>query len=286
MPADNTNTRSLAAYSVSSTDENQHPASRGSPEQSIDTRGTRQASSQAGNDDIGTPEALIKLLHDALETKRFALDPASGAQPIQIGKTEFDKSDNGLRTSWAVSGSSVYLNPPYSNPEPWLNRLTHFVQPDDEKKLDFGVALLKADPSTHWFQTFICESTVLAFPDRRLAFYNPETGEQMETPPWPVVIALFGDPPQAIPESLSTGCETGLFDSCAIFTSVEATHIDGQQTLTELLSDGGVSVQEAVSDSPYWAQKPVEGYSADTTWYLNSSRADAIHSPQTATRSR
>lgn len=286
MASNNNDSRSLDTFHSSSTDEVKQPNTEMSPVQESDDPGTRQASSQAGNGEIGTPEALIELLHDALDTELFALDPASGAQPSTISAREFEKKDDGLRTSWNVPGSSVYLNPPYSDPGPWLKRLTHFVQPTDDEKFDFGVALLKADPSTGWFQEHVSKATALCFPDKRLKFYEPETGEQMDAPPWPVVIALFGDPPQAIPESLATGCEPDLFNKCAIYTSVKADSIAGQQTLTELMSDGGVSVEEAMTKSPHWANKPAEGYSSDTRWYLDSSRTDAIHSPHATTRSR
>jgi hypothetical protein len=245
----------------------------------------RQASSQEGNDEIGTPEALVNLLHEALDTDLFSLDPASGAQPVRIAEEQFTKDDNGLQTSWAVSGSSVYLNPPYSDPTPWLRRLTHFVDPEDDAKLDFGVVVLKADTSTDYFQQYVTQAEALCFPDRRLTFYEPEEDAEMDDPPWPVLIALFGDPPQAIPEALATGCD-GLFDQCAIYTTVKPSEIGGQQTLEEILADGGVSVQEALEESPYWAAKPEGGYAADTDWYLDRTRADAIHSAHAETRSR
>lgn len=246
----------------------------------------QQTSSHRGPNEVGTPKALITMLVDALETTHFGIDPASGSQPIQIAETQLEKEDNGLQTSWAIPGSSVYLNPPYANPSPWLQRLTHFVDPGDETTLDFGVAVLKADPSTSWFADFVSKATALCFPDRRIAFYDPATGEQMDTAPWPVVIAPFGDPPQSIPKTLASGCETGLFDSCTIFTPVAPTEIRGQQTLTDLLTDGGIPVHEAASKSPYWAEKPPSGYATDQTWYLTTPRQTAIRSPHTQTQSR
>ena len=79
-------------------------------------------------------------IFDALSID-FDLDPAAppGGVPWVPAKNHYSEMGDGLSQPWE---GRVWLNPPYSNPQPWIERL---VAHGD------GVALIAADTSTGWW---------------------------------------------------------------------------------------------------------------------------------------
>jgi len=85
---------------------------------------------QKGNDECATPDWILKGLF------RGWYDPC----PLSQGLVERD----GLHSEWV--GDRIFLNPPYSNPLPWVEKAIA-----ESKKGKTVVLLLKHDSSTKWY---------------------------------------------------------------------------------------------------------------------------------------
>jgi len=184
------------------------------------------------SDEYGTPPWIIRSLTDIIG--QFDLDPAAGAEPanIRIAKDRFTIEDNGLTNSWrSPYYDSIFLNPPYSNPSPFLRKLKHAVDPDDPSAATFGIALVKSDTSTDWFHNHLSEATILAFINQRLKFVG---SDRSGTPDFQNVLAIFGDPPTELLESIS--------EYTQLYTRVQISDKIEQKQLDDLFSeDGGIA---------------------------------------------
>ena len=57
--------------------------------------------------------------------------------------------ENGLQVNWAPRGMQVFVNPPYSNPLPWVKAAIEEKTLTPEMTI---VMLLKHDSSTEWYR--------------------------------------------------------------------------------------------------------------------------------------
>ena len=69
---------------------------------------------------------------------------------------------NGLKIGWK---NPAYVNPPYSNPLPWIKKAI-----EESKKGVNVIMLLRVDPSTNWYRLLIEEDVYIAFFNRRIKF--------------------------------------------------------------------------------------------------------------------
>ena len=101
-----------------------------------------------------TPSWLAALLGE------FDLDPCSNphSHVTSTRKLSLEAGNDGLVDPWA---GSVFVNPPYSNPLPWAQRLLFHTKP--------WAALVKLDPTTQWWRVLTDGATWAAF-RRRLKF--------------------------------------------------------------------------------------------------------------------
>ena len=107
-----------------------------------------------GNTDIWlTPLHLINALGE------FDLDPCG---ELNHNTAKYIFNDKGLEKEWF---GRVWLNPPYSEVEKWLNKL---------EKHGNGIALVFARLDTKWAQKIIPKSSSVFFPKGRLKFLNYE----------------------------------------------------------------------------------------------------------------
>lgn len=90
-------------------------------------------------DHLETPAWLFDQLHRVF---RFDMDVAASASTSRV-KLYFSDS---LTEDWAEFGSRAYLNPPYSNPRPFLVKAK-----EQQRRGVLTVALLKLDPSVEWW---------------------------------------------------------------------------------------------------------------------------------------
>ena len=177
------------------------------------------------SDEYGTPAYIIRRFHDAI-SGRFDLDPAAGAEPIRIANERYTREDDGLTGPW--HGERVWLNPPYSDPEPWLRKVTTELRRDGEKSPQLVLALLKGDTSTGWFHNYVTRASYLCLVDHRVSFHGADG-----TPNFPSILAAFGDVPESVLDALDE------FGSLYRRHTLSAIRDDGR--LGEFVEDGGLA---------------------------------------------
>jgi len=75
--------------------------------------------------------------------------------------------EDGLKREW---GKSVFMNPPYSNPAPWVRKA--YIESLKGKVI---VALLRADTSTAWFHDWVWHKAEIRFIRGRVMFGNQKS---------------------------------------------------------------------------------------------------------------
>jgi hypothetical protein len=118
-------------------------------------------------DEWNTPKWLADALGD------FDMDPCSNDASHISSTNRHTEKTNGLEWEWT---GSVFVNPPYSNPLPWCQRLAEHKAP--------WCALLKLDPTTKWWAALMQANPTIAPFRRRLKF----EGEQSMTANFPSVL--------------------------------------------------------------------------------------------------
>lgn len=115
-------------------------------------------SARPQTDEWLTPPHVIR----ALGT--FDLDPAGSIdRPWDTANHHWTIADDGLHQEW---NGRVWLNPPYSEIEPWMERLAHHGD---------GIALVFARCETRWwFDSVWPHATALLFLRGRLTFHHPD----------------------------------------------------------------------------------------------------------------
>lgn len=118
----------------------------------------------------------------------FDLDPASpeGGVPWVPASRHFTESDDGLVQPWS---GTVWLNPPYSKPAPWLQKMRAHGE---------GVALVPADTATKWFHSDVATADALCFLKGRVRFKSAFNGDSRglratTTARFPSVLAGYGE---------------------------------------------------------------------------------------------
>lgn len=214
----------LDSFNQTATEEPGSPSNTGDAESPSAPSEGVSASENTGSDEYGTPRWLIRRL---TEIQKFDLDPAAGAEPMPIARARFTEDDDGLSQSWTWPDiDSIYLNPPYSDPEPFLRKLKHAVDPDNDDAATYGISLTKSDTSTNWFHDHLVQATVLCFLDTRLKFHGGKQGAK-----FPNVLGVFGEPPEPLLDTLA--------DLGELYSRVEVNAAVEQQRLDDLIADGG-----------------------------------------------
>ena len=123
--------------------------------------------SSGSRDNVLTPKTFYDLLDAEFH---FDHDPCP---PTPAGLRPFD----GLG-DWP--GRSVFVNPPYSNPRPWIQRAV-----EESAKGKTVVMLLRADTSTRWFHDLILPNAEVRFVRGRLQF------KQGKPAPFASLVCIF-----------------------------------------------------------------------------------------------
>jgi phage N-6-adenine-methyltransferase len=111
-----------------------------------------------GTDDWYTPPYII----DALGLT-YDLDPCApvGGVPWIPAAEHYTEAEDGLSRPWS---GRVWLNPPYSDPAPWVVRLMDHGN---------GIAFIQSDTSTRLFQSAAEKADALCFVRGRVKFVQP-----------------------------------------------------------------------------------------------------------------
>jgi phage N-6-adenine-methyltransferase len=101
-------------------------------------------------DDWSTPPDVIETIKTKLEIPAFDLDPccrvATAKAPAYYSLAE--EGMNGLELPWF---GTVYVNMPYSNPKPWVEKAIAEARAGNAE----SVLLLPADISTEWWRYLV-----------------------------------------------------------------------------------------------------------------------------------
>ena len=119
------------------------------------------------SDEWYTPAEYIEAARRAMGS--IDLDPATCemAQTVVNADVYLTKMDNGLGAKWLRE--NVWLNPPYSNSQAWIDKLLREV---DGVFVKQAIVLVNNATETAWFQSLLARSAVVCFPGRRLQFWR------------------------------------------------------------------------------------------------------------------
>lgn len=114
-----------------------------------------------------TPPRYIVLARQVLG--EIDLDPAScsAAQAVVQATRYYTEHEDGLIQPWY---GRMWINPPYSAPTKWINKLLHHYRAGDVYS---ALVLTNAYCETNWWQDLATDATMLFFRGR-LNFWHPE----------------------------------------------------------------------------------------------------------------
>lgn len=131
------------------------------------------------SDDWYTPRAIVEWAIECMGS--IDTDPAWSAQSMVHPTIGYTAQDDGLAQPWE---GCVWLNPPYSDPAPWVRRASERKQPT--------MVLIKLDPATRMWGAHVWpKARAIVFFGRRLEFSRPD--RTSGCPPWPSCVLYFGD---------------------------------------------------------------------------------------------
>lgn len=117
----------------------------------------------------------------------FCFDIDLCAQPSTAKCPEYYiEEENALARNWSADGTRGWMNPPYSNPKPWVEKAMA------EARAGFlTVALLPADTSTAWYQMMknAPSAVTLLHPPGRIRFILD--GKKCGSPKFGSCVAIF-----------------------------------------------------------------------------------------------
>ena len=132
-------------------------------------------------DDWATPQPFVD--HLARTFGRFHLDPCATKQTAKAPNV-YTKPQDGLRRRWY---GRVFLNPPYSDVAPWVQKAAESVQATGPCSL--VVALLPPCLDTAWFHDWVLPFAELHFVRGRVSFLKGT--EPGGSPRQPNLIAVY-----------------------------------------------------------------------------------------------
>src|SRR5690606_33391584 len=113
--------------------------------------------SNAGKDEWYTPKSLIEALGS------FDLDPAAPSRDHWTADECWTKEEDGLSRSWGEEEIRKFLNPPYSEPNPWVDKLVVSRN---------TIALFFARMDTIWMHRALDGADAAFFLKGRISFIN------------------------------------------------------------------------------------------------------------------
>ena len=113
-----------------------------------------------------TPEIYIEMARESWAASTWIRLSDLEAQKVVKAKQFIDKEANGLKQSWQ---GCIWLNPPWSDPQPWLEKLI-------AEEVDQAIVLTTNATETEWFQDLSHRLTPCVSPGGRIKCYGHEDG--------------------------------------------------------------------------------------------------------------
>lgn len=113
----------------------------------------------------------------------FDLDACCRPETAKAGRY-FTKDDDALSQPWT---GRVWVNPPYSNPRPWISAAVSAVQSGDARRV---VMLLPAATDTAWFHELVLPYADVVFMKGRVKFIGWQ-GTPIGSPKAGTILAIF-----------------------------------------------------------------------------------------------
>lgn len=133
------------------------------------------------SDHWSTPPAVVASLEK--EFGAFDLDPCCRPETAKAPRY-FTKEDDGLSKPWF---GKVFLNPPYSDPSPWL---TKAIEETTTGKAALVVALVPVSTDTKWFHRLVKDRAEIRFVEGRIRFYGWK-GTPIGSPKTPSMFVIY-----------------------------------------------------------------------------------------------
>jgi phage N-6-adenine-methyltransferase len=136
------------------------------------------------SDDWATPVEIVREFE--AEFGPFDLDACCRTDTAKA-PTYYTKADNSLAQPWF---GRVWMNPPFSNPEPWLKKA---IAETEAGRAEMVVALLPASTDTAWFHEHVLGKAEVRFRRGRIKFIGWR-GTPIGSPKGGTVFAIYRRP--------------------------------------------------------------------------------------------
>lgn len=135
-------------------------------------------------DKWATPSWVVEFARKFFYFPHFDLDCAASAHNTKCEKF-ISEEENALKGNW--NGTYCWLNPPYSNPLPFVEKAI-----EQSKRGCKIVMLLNVDNSTQWFAKCVKNATaILMITEGRVPFIHNATGQEVRGNSKPQMFVLF-----------------------------------------------------------------------------------------------
>jgi phage N-6-adenine-methyltransferase len=147
-------------------------------------------------DEWSSPREVVEPIAESIGG--FDLDPCSGAERSPFADECYTEDEDGLGQWWH---GDVWVNPPYSDIQPWIDRIIGEVREDGliETDTERIILLCKGDSSTQWWHRTGRYASAVCFIEGRLSF-----GDAGNSAPFPSHMFVFGDVHHDLARTLST----------------------------------------------------------------------------------
>lgn len=121
-------------------------------------------------DEWYTPPDVIAAARVALGG-HIELDPASCdlAQTVVNAGCYYTRRQDGLKQAW--DARTLWLNPPYSDPSPWVDKI---ITSHERKRVATAIVLVNNATETAWFQHLLFHAPIFCLPAQRMAFWRAD----------------------------------------------------------------------------------------------------------------
>jgi phage N-6-adenine-methyltransferase len=133
------------------------------------------------SDEWSTPQDVVDVLSGWFGP--FDLDPCCRPETAKA-PAFFAKGDDGLTQPWH---GRVWVNPPYSDPRPWIEKAIQTVESGEARRV---VMLLPCSTDTAWFHDLVIPHADIVFMRGRVRFLG-WMGTPIGSPKSGTVVAIF-----------------------------------------------------------------------------------------------